>query len=88
MLHRDSDDKHFLEYVVLIFGLVLILALMLHFKSDKSVLYVISGSGSLFYALWGIIHHAVEGRLTKVVALEYVFFGGLMFLLLFAAITF
>jgi len=43
---------------------------------------------SLFYPLWGIVHHALEGRLKRTVILEYVLISLFVFLLLLTAIRY
>jgi hypothetical protein len=36
---------------------------------------------SLYYVAWGILHHHIEHRLTKAIALDYIFIGAFVFLM-------
>jgi hypothetical protein len=85
---KKESERHLVEYTVLIIVLISLVVFFATFSSSKTHLFLISGVGSSLYALWGIIHHAIEGRLTARIAFEYVFFGVLVFLLLFTAISF
>jgi hypothetical protein len=84
----EIKRRHFLEYTM-VFGLSLIfMILFFFFRSDRNILRLLSGLISSSYALWGIMHSALEGRLTRLVVLEYLLFGVLVFLLLFIALSF
>ena len=78
----SDDERHFTHYMVLLIGLLLFFSLFILFRYNDSIQLVIGGLGCFFYVLWGVIHHALEHRLTRLVVIEYVLFGGLMFLLL------
>jgi len=43
---------------------------------------------SVFYVTWGIIHRAMEGRVTRFIVAEYVSVGVFVFLMLLTALTF
>lgn len=85
---KEKTDTHLVEYSVLLVLMVLLVLLFYYFRYDHTVLIFLSAVASLSYMLWGIIHHALEGRLTKLVAFEYVAFGTLVFLLLFTVLYF
>jgi hypothetical protein len=84
----ETKKEHFIEYVFFIGVSVIFLTSFIYFRQDRSFLKLISGLVSLTYALWGIIHSALEGRLTPAIVAEYVLFGSLAFLLLFIALSF
>jgi hypothetical protein len=84
----EIKRRHILEYsLVLSLSLVFMLLFIL-FRTDHKLLTLLSGLVSSSYALWGIIHSALEGRLTRIVIIEYLLFGILVFLLLFIALSF
>lgn len=78
--------KNFWEYLILFLGVITFVILVYLFRFNKSVLTFVLFSGSLFYVSWGIIHHMIRGRLTRMIAVEYMLFGFLSFLLLFAVL--
>jgi hypothetical protein len=81
----ETKKEHFIEYVFFIGVSVIFLTSFIYFRQDRSFLKLISGLVSL---TWGIIHSALEGRLTPAIVAEYVLFGSLAFLLLFIALSF
>lgn len=83
----NEHEKHSMHYLVLFIGLVFLGFGLLYFKHNKETELFITVSASVFYVLWGIIHHAVENRLTRFIAFEYVLFGSLIFFLLFTVIS-
>jgi len=85
---KNLEDYHIIAYIVLILGLGLFFALFLLFRHSTHALLLISFGGSLFYILWGIIHHAVEKRLHRDVVIEYIMIGIFMFLLLSSVIIY
>jgi hypothetical protein len=84
----ENIKEHIIEYMVLVVALVGFICLLVLFRFNKSALLGVSGLGSVFYILWGIIHHALRGRLTRSIAYEYILFGVLVFLLLFTVLSF
>ena len=82
-----NSDKHLTYYIVLFSGLIIFILLFLLFRYNSTVQIIVGALGSCFYIVWGIIHHVLEGRLTRQVALEYVLFGGLAFVLLLTALN-
>jgi hypothetical protein len=82
-----NEEKHLLHYLTLFVGLVLFVILFIWFKYNFTAQLIVAASGSIYYVLWGIIHHAIENRLTRAVALEYILLGTFVFLLLFTALN-
>lgn len=82
----ELDKKHIIEYAVLGIILILFLGFFWYFRFDKTALLVVSAIGSIFYSAWGILHHAIQERLTRLIAIEYILFGFLVFLLFFFVI--
>lgn len=83
----NSEEYHLLHYLILFLGLAVFLICFRFFVFQKTYQIVIAALGSMFYAVWGVTHHAYENRLTKLVVLEYVLFGLLSFLILMVLIT-
>ena len=79
--------RHIAEYTVLAIAPTVLLAAFYYLRFEKNALMVLFGISSGFYAIWGIIHHALESRLTKSIFFEYILFGFLIFLLLFFALN-
>lgn len=85
---KDKSDTHLVEYAVLGTLAVIISLLFYYFRYNHGVLIFLSGVASFAYILWGVIHHALEGRLTKFIAAEYIVFGVLVFLLMYTVLNF
>jgi Flp pilus assembly pilin Flp len=83
-----NENAHMVEYGVLLTVTLLMSLLFYYFRYDRGILIFLAGVASFSYALWGIVHHALEDRLTKLIALEYTLFAALVFLLLFTVLTF
>ena len=83
----QSEYKHLIHYLVLICGMFVYLLLMFRFQHMPSLQTALAGVGSVFYMLWGILHHHLEGRLNQLVALEYILFGSFIFLLLLGVLN-
>lgn len=65
-------DNHLVHYFVLLVGFGVFLALFLLFRYDVLIRNLLIVSVCGFYSLWGIIHHKLEGRLSKLVLIEYI----------------
>lgn len=85
---KEKTDIHLVEYAVLATLAVIISLLFYYFRYNHGVLIFLSGVSSFAYILWGVIHHALEGRLTKFIATEYIVFGTLVFFLLYTVLSF
>jgi hypothetical protein len=66
--------------------LIFVISLVI-FRYNRTAELFVGGFGALFYIAWGIIHHALEDRLSKEVVMEYVLFGTLAFLMLVFALN-
>jgi len=84
----ENIKEHIIEYMVLFVAMTGFICLLMIFRYNKLALLGVSGIGSVFYILWGIIHHAIRKRLTRTIAYEYILFGILVFLLLFTVLSF
>jgi hypothetical protein len=84
----ENLKEHFFEYLVLFVAAIAFVVLFAVLRFNKNALMELSGFASLFYILWGIIHHAIRGRLNRMIAYEYILFGVLIFLLLFTVLSF
>ena len=80
------SDKHALHYLLLLLGLSIFGFFFVYFRYDQMIQIMISALASIFYVGWGITHHALEGRLTSLIAFEYILFGSLTFLLVFTVL--
>ncbi|MBN1162283.1 hypothetical protein JXA34_00890 [Patescibacteria group bacterium] len=83
----SEHERHKIEYIVLASIMLLFLYLFLHFRYDRSMLKLLSGFVSVVYVFWGVIHHKLEGRYTKLILLEYFMYGTFVFLLLMTALS-
>lgn len=82
------NKRHLLEYFIFLGVSVAFLILFFNFRYNGEIIKIMIAAISVFYPLWGIIHSAFEGRLTRLIVSEYVLFGVLVFLLLTIAQTF
>lgn len=82
-----EHEKHLFHYLVLIVFFVLSSVVFAFVRYNYIGRLILVISVCVFYALWGIIHHAVEGRLTKVIALEYILISVFVLILLLTYIV-
>ena len=82
-----QSEKELIEYVVLLVGLMVFFLLLIIFRYESFALKLVAMLGSLFYVVWGIIHHAADARLTKAVILEYMFISSMVFLLFYLVLS-
>ncbi len=80
-------DKEFLQYFYLFVGAAISAFFIFYFKYDKVIQLLSALLGCIYYVVWGIMHHASRERLNRLIILEYILFGSLIFLLLLAALT-
>ena len=80
-------DRYTLHFFILFLGVFAASVFFYLFKYNLFAQTIIAFSGCMFYIMWGIMHHAVRDRLTKLVAIEYVLVGSLIFLLLFISLS-
>jgi hypothetical protein len=84
----NSKEKQLVENVVLVIVLSLMLLLLLFFRYNYMGQVLVGLFTSVFYVTWGIIHRAMEGRVTRFIVAEYVSVGVFVFLMLLTALTF
>lgn len=85
-MNLNEQDRHLIHYLILLVGISVCAFLFVFFNHLVSTQIIVAAAGCLYYVLWGIIHHSVEGRLTTMITLEYVLIGSLVFLLFFSAL--
>jgi len=84
----ENIKENRVEYFILFIAISVFMFLVYTFRFEKEVLILLSGIGSAFYIIWGIIHHWIRGKLTRSVIYEYLLFGILVFLLFFTVLSF
>ena len=82
-----QNEKEIIEYTVLLIGLVVLFFLLAMFRYQNFALKLVAMSGSLFYVIWGLVHHASNARLTKAIILEYIFISSMVFLLFYMVLS-
>jgi uncharacterized protein YqhQ len=88
MNHAFEDLKeHFSHYLVLFLILVLGVVSFVYFRRIPQAQIYSVFLTALFYTLWGIIHHYLEGDLHIRVVLEYFALSILGFLILWSVIN-
>ena len=80
-------NHKFVEYSVLLLGVVAFVLLFWYFRTDSNMKIIITGVSAIFYSLWGILHHSLEGRISMEIVLEYVLIGFFVFLLVLTALS-
>ncbi len=75
------------EYTVILLGITTFVALFFYVGNDKQLRIIITALAAVFYVLWGIIHHILEGRFDFQIALEYILIGFFVFLLVLTALS-
>lgn len=84
----EDLKEHIIEYAVLFVGMAAFLFFLTTYRFDKGALLIISSVGSILYVVWGVLHHALRKKLTRMIIYEYTLFGILVFLLLFTVLNF
>jgi hypothetical protein len=79
--HDDRFNQEIFMYILLVVGLGLFVGLAYLFRFNPYIQALIFFGASTFYALWGIIHHYIEDRLSNAVVAEYLLFAFIVFLL-------
>ncbi len=87
MYYLKHSARNLTSYLILFIGLSFGFFMFFLFRYDFEAKIIISAAVSAFYALWGIIHHALEKRLHYTIALEYILFAIFSFLLLLTALN-
>ena len=83
----SHHERHLTHYLILIAGLGLLGFLFILFRFNETIQILVGAVGCIFYFFWGIFHHALEERVTKLVVFEYTAFGLLAFILMVLFVT-
>ncbi|MBI5452529.1 hypothetical protein HY945_03635 [Candidatus Gottesmanbacteria bacterium] len=83
---NKNHHFHILHYLFLIFFLALGITSFFYYSGYPDNQFFIAMATSLFYFIWGIVHHALEGDLHPKVMVEYLVISLLAILLLRGAI--
>ncbi len=82
-----KKESHFKHYALLVSGMALLGAFFVLFRFNTPIQIFIGLAGCIFYIFWGIFHHALEDRVTKLVVIEYILFSLVAFLLMILFVT-
>ncbi len=80
-------DNYLIHLGILFVGILIAALFFNYFWFDPTAQIIISALGCIYYVVWGIIHHAVRNRLSKLIVLEYILVGTLIFLLLLISLS-
>lgn len=80
-------DKYLIHLGTLFAGILTASFFFNYFKFNTSAQIIVAAAGCVYYVGWGIIHHAVRNRLDRLITLEYVLVGSLIFLLLLTSLS-
>jgi len=83
----DNLKEHRVEYFILFVAIAVFLILTYTYRFNKGMLIVLTGSASLFYVTWGLVHHWIRGKLTRSIASEYILYAILAFMLFFTVLS-
>ena len=84
----ENLKEHRVEYFILVVAIIIFMFFIYIYRFDKGALITLTGIGSLFYVLWGIIHHWIRNKITKSVIFEYIIFALFAFLLFYTVLSF
>jgi len=73
---------HVVHYIVLLAILLVGIGAFFSVAPDRNVQFIIGVLTSVAYALWGIIHHAVQKDLNQRIVIEYILIGAIAIVLL------
>ena len=74
-------ENHFIQYSVLFLGLLFSTLLFFLLRYNVSYQFYSAVAGVVFYILWGVTHHFLEGRESLPIIMEYFLIGGIVVLL-------
>ncbi len=86
MKEKTLKDKYTLHLFTLFIGLSIVAWLFVYFKFNMFVQIALAFAGSVYYIVWGVLHHAAKRRIDKMIVLEYILVGSIIFLLLFVSL--
>lgn len=79
---KSEISSHALEYLILLTTAILFIALLSIFRGEHTKQFIVVMLFTLYYVVWGVIHHAHDQTLSLKIVLEYIFIGVLALLLL------
>jgi len=80
-------DRFWAQIFILFIGLSIAMSLFIFFKYDPLAQALAALVGCIYYVSWGIIHHALQERISKEIILEYLLVGTVAFFLILLALT-
>ncbi len=82
-INQQLNRHHYwIDYAILITGAGLAVVALVLLDPSPGITFLLTGSIGVFYACWGVWHHARSQDLSWPVALEYVAFGSFISVLL------
>ncbi|KKR34337.1 MAG: hypothetical protein UT63_C0003G0053 [Candidatus Gottesmanbacteria bacterium GW2011_GWC2_39_8] len=72
---KKSKSHHLIAYLILIFILLSGLFFFLNFQGVPRMQIEVAVITSVFYALWGIVHHLIDRDLHPKIVVEYILIG-------------
>lgn len=83
MHNLTSEIKHhFFEYLILAGTAIFFVILLSVFQGQQTKQYLVLMFFTLYYVMWGVIHHGRDQTLTLKIVLEYILIGILALVLL------
>lgn len=82
-----NEEKELLHLSVLFAGIVLAASLFIYFQGSVVAQLITTSLGCAYYVAWGIVHHTAKDRLNRLIVLEYMLIGSLIFLLVLFSLT-
>jgi len=79
---KNDIKTHVLEYLVLLTTAIFFVVLLAIFRGSQTKQLIIVGLFTIYYVVWGVIHHSRDQSLSLKIVLEYIFIGALALLLL------
>ena len=80
-------DKYLTHLGILFIGVLIVAFFFNYFKFNTTAQIIVAGVGCVYYIVWGVSHHAVRNRLSRLITLEYILVGSLIFLLLLTSLS-
>lgn len=81
------QEHHLTHYAILFTGLLLYGVFFYLLRFNFGFQMIATLCISVFYTAWGIVHHSVDGRLTRLIVLEYISFSVFILVLVFLALN-
>jgi len=68
-------ESHYVDYLVLITATVFFLLFLRFFQGERNASFITVSCFSIFYIIWGIIHHVRDDSIHLKNVLEYILIG-------------